>query len=698
MSFDNITAHKAPGSHDEDNQDPSMPHKSTPLNDDRKLNKLKDWWHEARTNQADNRCDQAIDDDFVDGIQWSDDDRAILLERGQSPLVFNEILPAVQWVLGTEKRTRLDYKVLPREDDDREGATTKTKLIKYIDDVNKASFARSRAFESAVRTGVGWLEIGVRADAEKEPIYVRNESWRNVWYDSLSVEPDLSDARYLFRSKIIDLDLAIILFPEKENALRAASSARDQLATQADDDFYDSALYFDSGTTNISDALGASLGQREVVRLVECWYREPAQIQIVRGLPKFEGMEYDQSNQDMAQAVNEEYSATIYNAVRMKVRIATFIDGGTLCQDMPTPYRHNRFPLIPVWGYRRGRDNAPYGVVRNARDPQEDLNKRKSKALFLLSVNRTVMDEGAVDNLDDYEEEAAKPNAIIVKKSGKELKIENNVQLAEEHVMLANQSADYVRQAGGVTGENLGMETNATSGKAILARQNQGSVTTASLFDNLRLAMQLVGENTLSLVEQFYSYEKIVRIAGERGDMEFIGINQMQDDGSMLNDITASQADFVISEQDHRESMRTAMFEQMMDMISKLDSQTAMSFLDLVFEWSDLPGKDEMVRRIRQINGQPDPDDPGAQEAAEQLQEQKAQESEQAAEMEQRTIAARISKDEAAASKTQADAQKTKVEAMKAALEAAIEMLQAPQAAAVAQDVLEGAEEARPGL
>ena len=32
--------------------------------------------------------------------------------------------------------------------------------------------------------------------------------------------------------------------------------------------------------------------------------------------------------------------------------------------DGPSPYNHGRFPLIPMWGYRRGRDGMVYGAMR----------------------------------------------------------------------------------------------------------------------------------------------------------------------------------------------------------------------------------------------------------------------------------------------------------------------------------------------
>ncbi len=663
----------------------------------RKLGRLNDWWYQCRVAASENRTEMAVDDDFVDGLQWSDDDAAELEDRGQHPSVFNECKPAIEWIIGTEKRTKVDWKVFPRTDEDRKDAEIKTKMLKYISDVNKAEFKRSAAFASASRVGVGWLEAGIRQDTEDEPIFIRNESWRNIWYDHVSTESDLSDARYLFRSKILDLDIAKAMFPERATALYEASEALDRLPYITEDDFFDSQLYYSTNSSprvRVDDALGATHGRREVVRLIECWYREPTRVKLMRTcMCGLNGKEYDESSEHHQSLVNDGY-ASLFDAVRMKIRVAVFIDGGCLLQDMQSPYKHNRFPFVPIWAYRRARDNQPYGPTRNMRDPQMDLNKRRSKALFLLSVNRTVMDKGAVDDIDQYEEEVSRPNAIIEKNQGKELNIETNVQLAEEHIMLANQDGEYIRQSSGVTGENLGLETNAASGKAIIARQNQGTVVTASLFDNARLATQLTGEIILSLVEQFYTDEKTIRIVGERGQQEFVSINQYDPaTGEYLNDITRSTADFKVDEQDYRESYRMAMFEQMMDMISKLDSQTALQLLDMVFEFSDLPGKEEMVQRIRKLNGQPDPDDSDADEATRMRDMQNEQMQQQQAELAIREALAKVRSLEARADRDEAGAHETKMKNMMDALETALQTLAVPGAVPTAQALFQGAKQ-----
>jgi hypothetical protein len=153
----------------------------------------------------------------------------------------------------------------------------------------------------------------------------------------------------------------------------------------------------------------------------------------------------------------------------------------------------------------------------------------------------------------------------------------------------------------------MGRDTNAVSGKAIRARQEQGGVVTTAFFDNHRLAFKISGEIILSLMEQLYTEEKKVRITGgENGqNAEFLSINEIDPTtGQIIGDITSTQADFVISEQDYSATIRQAMFDSLTDMIKTMDPNAAMSILDLVFEMSDLPGKEKFVDRLRKITGQ----------------------------------------------------------------------------------------------
>lgn len=597
----------------------------------RDLRRLMNWWYRERTLQAENRTEQMTDHKFYDGEQWTDEDEQTLINRGQKALVFNQIKPTLDWVLGTEKRTRIDYKILPRRREGGANAEIKTKGMKYVSDVNKETFQRSRAFDDSTKGGVGWIELGCRMDPTDEQIFVRYEDWRNMWYDSLSVELDMSDARYLFRGKWVDLDVGCAMFPDRADLVKAASIN--------DYSFYDEELV-GLEITPVEGEQGFMLDQwhglqtpyyRNRVRLVEGWYRVPTRVKMMRGpeLGTLNGITYDKENEDMNYLVKSGM-ASLYDAIKMQMQVMMFCSTGAL-QWMHSPYNHNKFPFVPVWSHRRKTDNTPYGMIRQLRDPQEDLNKRRSKALFILQTNQTIADDDATDDWDDFKSELDRPDGLIKKKRGSDVKINKDTQLAEEHLMLMSQDADYIERTSGVNDEMMGRQTNAVSGKAIAQRYEMGTVVTATQYDNLRLAFQLAGEIKLSLMEQYWTEEKEFRITGQKGQPEFISVNTVDPDtGEAMNDITQSQADFVVDEQAHSATVRQAMFEQMMDLANKIATvspEVVLSMLDLIVDLSDIPSKDAFIERIRAINGQKDPyrnpDDPEV--IAEQKAEQEAQ-------------------------------------------------------------------------
>jgi hypothetical protein len=87
-----------------------------------------------------------------------------------------------------------------------------------------------------------------------------------------------------------------------------------------------------------------------------------------------------------------------------------------------------------------------------------------------------------------------------------------------------------IQKIGGVNDDNMGRQTNAQSGEAIKARQSEGALQSLGIFDNKRLAMQLQGEKTLSLAEQYMTEPKVVRVTGYRGAFDWQKVNQPEYD------------------------------------------------------------------------------------------------------------------------------------------------------------------------
>lgn len=590
--------------------------------------KVLDYYYSALDAALDNRLEQMLDYDFYDHIQWSDADKQVLAARHQAPLTYNKIKMALDWVIGTERRTRIDGVVHPREQDDVELAAVKGELLKYLSDTNRVPWERSLAFKDAAIAGCGWTEESVRTNRADEPVMVKHVPWRQMRRDPCSRALDLSDCRFLIREKFADLDYAEAMFPDRVEIVNRAARDHfdgDDAGWEEEIDLpqvfrrYDSRGHELSGR-RITGRVSLDTRSRMRVRLLECWFRKPVSYKRIWG-GDFSGERFDPSNQEHAAAQAAMAAAaqpiyTITDAVAEEMWCAIFTEEGLL-KLQRSPFNHGGFPYTPYWCYRRNRDGMEYGLVRGVRDSQEDLNKRMSKLLWALSTNQLFYEDGAIDEdrIEEVKRELAKPNGTIPLTNGglAKIKVERNLDVAEAQIKLLELDAAHIHDGSGVNREMLGRDTNAASGRAILAKQQEGAVSTAELFDNYRLGIQISGEKQLSLTEQFMTQARQFRIVGERKGVDWRAINQLRLDTLnnvwvVDNDISRNHADFVVDQQDFRETMRQAFAEQFFEMLAKLPPDMSIQLLDLAFDMIDMPGKDEVVKRIRQITGQGDDD------------------------------------------------------------------------------------------
>lgn len=679
--------------------------KTDPRNEqERRHSVLMDCLMDERDRQAEERQQAAIDEDYYDHLQWRLDDAQVLIERGQAPLVFNEARQTIDWIAGTQKRMRKDYKILPRERDDEKGAEVKTKVVKYTDDVNNTAHHFSRAFKQMAISGLSWLEEGINTEPGEEIIYSGSEDWRNVYRDSRSRNLDLNvDGRYLFRRKVTDLDYALALLPKGREHLRQVATT-DETVDEDDVWYLGQRL---TGASDIAEMDGMPLalrdrrayigndytdkGRRSSVELLECWYRVPETVQVFQSGP-LAGKVFNPADPRQQQIQRDRWA--MYDAVKMRMRVMVATKDQCLW-DGVSPFKHGRFLLVPLWAYRRYRDGMCYGAMRGMRDLQDDTNKRASKALWLLSNNRIVMDAGAVDDIEDVRQEAARADGIIVKAPNKELRFEKALGEAQANLELMDRNVQSMRNVGGVTNENLGYDTNAQSGVAIEKKQDQGGLTTSELFDSALLARRQAGRLRLSHIEQFKTAHQIIRISGEGQPLDFLEVNaeNPENPDEILNDLTAREADYIVAEQDYRESYVRAATAEMFELLGQIATfapQVVLSVLDLAVEGSEVRNKDEWVQRIRKLNGQRDPTKAltPEDEAAEAEKNAKAKLLD---DVQTATVQAQLAELHKKIEKLDVEAMAKRVDSMFASLQAAQIVATTPNVAPVADTIAAGA-------
>lgn len=642
--------------------------------------------------QRDNREQMALDEEFYDGAQWDEEDAAALLARGQMPLVFNYIAPTINWLLGSERRTRVDYKVLGRTAEDAKGAEIKSALLKYHGDVNNLPFERSQVFKQQVVAGLGVMHHFVRWGEDGLEVVSQAESWRHFLFDSRASRPDQSDSRYQFHFKMLDLDVARMLYnvpPERMEVLTKAVSAglqfgvmselEDEAMVAGEDEFH--GFGYNVRTNSVTHI-------RERVRVIEAWYKVPENAHEWRGGP-LHGQRWDREDPTHL-GVLQQGQGQLIQRFRMSVRCAAFTSAGLLWEG-PSPYAHNRFPFVLYWGNRRARDGMPYGAVRGLRDLQFDLNKRASKALYILSTNKIIMDDGAVDDINALAEEVSRPDGIIVKNPNKMLELNVDRDLAPAHLQLMQQNAQMIQSVSGVTDELLGRTTNAVSGAAITARQEQGSLQTSLYFDNARFGRQQDGQIQLALYEQWWDEQRTFRVTNERGQESYIQANDPQQPESIIG---RTKADFIIDETPYSASYRQGIAEQMVLMMQRLGPELAAVLLPTVVELMDPPNRDELVKLLRQKLGVPDPNQTEAtpeQIAQQQAQARQQQLAEQQAQLALAELQNKVAKLRAETDAIAAKTLRERVGGVADAVQAAATVASAPGVAEAADQILRDA-------
>ncbi len=647
--------------------------------------------------QADNRKEMETDEAFYDGDQWSADELETLAARGQAPTVYNMIQTSVNWMLGTQRRSAMDYKILPRREDGAESAQRKTELFAHVRDMNHSQRSRSAAFADAVKVGLGWLETGQSDEEDGALVFDRSPSWRSILWDSLATEENLQDSRFISRTKWLDFDHAKVLWPDRLDVIRRSVHGLESGGSApGDEEMADSAMdsvEFMESNTIIGRTGNENIGTlRPRLRVIEFWFKRLENVPIMRG-GQFNGEVYDEWSEGHWNEISTE-TATVVTRPRETVWLMMMTEKGVL--DLRrSPYRHNRYPFTPVWGYRRAADNMPYGVIRSMRPINQAINKYASKGLHAISSNKLYVQEGSVDDIEDTRDEMARPDGVVVYKQGFGAPVrETDTTTPALMDGFFSRDAALMQSISGITDEAMGRTTNATSGKAIVARQDQGALATSSLFDGLRFAELLHGEKILVNIEQFYDREMQFRILDDKDKPLWKKIND-----TPATSITGFKADFVISQDEWRATVRQAQVSQLMDLMMQMAPvapQLVLGMLPTLLGMMDIPKAQEFARMARELTGAPDPDEDPNNPSPETVARNEAAAKQQA--MQDRMMEAEVSGKESAALKARAEAKlkgdqstRERVQQQVAALEASGILAADPRLAAVADAIMAAA-------
>lgn len=571
-----------------------------------KLLKYKRWFKEAVEQQQTWRNLAREDREFYSGKQWADADKKTLESAKRPAITINRIKPLINVLGGYQRLNRYDIDFLPRTNDDDEQAQLRKGVTKYIMDRSHYNYEESDVFNDGVITGLGWFEVGYQFDwlAQDGDAFVRRVSPFDIYRDPESRDKHFRDMKYVIRARWVDKDELIAKYPQHKDEINAQTAA--YMTEEAENDKKYNELWYSHETKKI--------------RFAECWYKKAVQKQlfILRN-----GEIVEQVTQEMI-AFNMVIGQQTVNTT--EIRMIAFFDNVVL-EDIPSPYKHGFIPFVPFICYYQGEDDVPSGIVRDLKDPQREINKRRSQELHILNTQSNGGWIAEVDAMSPQQESNFKRNAstpgALLKVAPGALSMQKLQRLEPQappsNIINATQEAmNEMPSISGINEALMGTDiSNSQSGRAIELKQKQAITHIAGLFDNLRMAKEMIVEmlwgkrGAPGIIPQFYTEEKTFRIVGENGEPQMVTVNQqvqqqqfdprtgmMQTITKTLNDLSVGEFDIVIADTPATSTQRTAQFWSLVDACGKLGIQGNM-VMDILIDLSDIPQKAEIKRRLK---------------------------------------------------------------------------------------------------
>ena len=472
------------------------------------IDTLQRYFTESDSSLQHNRRLAERDRDYVDGKQLTGTEIEELKRRGQPPVVINRIRRKVDWLIGLQIKQRMDPRAHPRTPEHEKHAESISMALNFVCTNEEYDAKFLDVWSDMLVEGFGGMEV-IHEDVMENgkpitQVRIKHYPWDRLFYDPHSRRADFSDARYKGAVAWMDYDDFIRMFPKNKTEVEGIKNATNSLGETYEDRPYTTA-YFDY--------------KRNRVRIVLIWYR-----------------------------VGREWRwAKFVGSIILEKGVSPYLDdmGETLC------------PLIMHSAYC-DRENNRYGIVRDMIDPQDEINKRRSKLLHIANSRQTTGIAGGVGDIRTLKQELAKPDGHIeVTQEAFQAAAETGVKPFE--ILPQNDQATLqIQLLGDAKAEIDLMGSNAalagteggtrTSGRAIQARQEGGMIEINALMERSHVFSRTVYRHIWFMIKQHWTEERWVRVTDDPSTVRFVGLNRPLTLEEQLQDLPPEEAEKFLQE------------------------------------------------------------------------------------------------------------------------------------------------------
>lgn len=611
------------------------------------LDRLKKMFDDSRDATQDARIQSDIDRDYYDGKQLTQAERRILRRRKQPEIIINRVRRGVDGLLGVVEAGRTDPRAYmrnpPKPEDagaqqppqpmvpgqpapapapkpDMDAGDVASLTLRYIADSNHFQSTKMDVLENMLIEGAGAavIEIG-----EDQNVIVTQIRWEEFFFDPRSRRADFHDARYVGVAKWMYADFVAAIYPEKAEALA-------DFATSGSIGGFS---VFDVSWEDRPDNLRPWIDrvQRRIM-VVEIYHQEGGQ-----------------------------WMRCVYWA-------------GGILEAAPSPYKDEKgHPLCPIEaqsGYV-DRENRRYGMVRDMRGPQDEINMRRSKLLHLLNARQVQQVDPTAPPMDadSARVEAARPDGVLP--PGWNIVPTTDMATGQAN-LLAEAKSEIERL--GPNPAILGRQDPDASGRAQQVRQQAGMTELGRLLGRFNRWELRVYKQMWNRARQFWTAPKWIRVTDDEGAPQYVMVNEPTPavgldpatgqpiPGKPKNHVADMDVDIVVDAVPDTANLQAEVFQDLVQLAGSYGPGVVP--FKVLLQMSPLPRKRELIDMLEQAQA----------DAAQQQQAANAQK----IQLLQAQAEADIAETNSKAARNYADAQRLQIAGVRDASEAHVALTTPP--------------------
>jgi hypothetical protein len=450
----------------------------------------------------------------ADPQQWTDDDRKA--RKGRPSLTFDRTNQFIMQVVNDGRQNKPSIQCLPADSEGDPAVAEKLNgIIRHVEYQSRAGIAYDTALESAARCGLGWLRVipqVMRPETNEQEVRIlRVHDPLSILLDPGSTEPNGSDAMYGFAETTMT-----------ERAFKAAFPKAEVGAWESDGWFGDKNTriceYFGVKETKTNNIVAMLEGQQQSMLEADYWEAHK------------EGRAIMLPDQDGA--------AQTFEAKERTVKWCK-MSGLDILEETIFPSQF--LPLIPVLGYELWIDGKRYlcGMTRRLMDGQRFHNYAASATAESIASQPKAPFIVPFEGIENFEPDWQKLNSgnpaylpyNSVNENGDPIPAPSRLSppvMSQGFAGLLEYSSASMESAVGMFKANLGQQDNASSGRAIRARQQEGDTANFHYLDNRDRGIEQLGRVVVDMVtgrKGVYDTQRQARILGDDGKQDFVQID-----------------------------------------------------------------------------------------------------------------------------------------------------------------------------